>query len=98
MLVIQIDGINSQPLQRSFRDSADVFGATVQGAPLPAVFRIGFPSELGRDDNLATVGLERLAHKLFIDERTVDLGSVEERYPTIHASVQQPDHLRLIFR
>jgi hypothetical protein len=62
--------------------------------PIPRCLQI--PAELGRNRDLIGHGLERLADELFVGERAVHLGGVEERHAQLDRSADQPDHLLLI--
>ena len=70
------------------------------GAALhPAGIEIGIQvePELGGDHHLLAEGSEGFAHKLFVQERAVDLGGVEERDAAFHGRAQQRGHLLFVF-
>jgi hypothetical protein len=82
VLIEQIDRVDLEPLERGLRDLLDVLRPAVQARPLRAPFGIELEPELGGDDDPATVRKEGFAHELFVGERAVDLGGVEERDAT----------------
>ena len=89
MLVKQVDAIHTQPLQRGISNLLNVFRATVQGGPLATVAGISFPSKLCRDHDPSAKRFERFTYKLFVVERTVDLGGVKECYAAVHGGVEE---------
>jgi hypothetical protein len=74
VLVEQVDGIDSEALQRGLRDLFDVPGPTVQ-AGLLAIGNL--EAELGRDCHLPAEWCKCLAHEFLVDERAVDLRGIE---------------------
>ena len=78
VLVEQVNGIRLQTLQRAFDDLLYVLGATIGCCPLAIVAGIGLESELGSNHDIFAEGSESFAHDLFIDERAIHFGSVEE--------------------
>ena len=76
VLIEEIDPIGPEPLQRRLGDLADVRGPAVQ-AGLLAVLEL--EAELRRDDDLIANRRERFADELFVRERPVHFGGVEER-------------------
>ena len=79
MLVEQVDGIDSQPLERPFGDLFDVFGLAIERAPLASIAGIRLPSELRRDHHFPAEGSERFAYQFLVHQPSVDLGGIEER-------------------
>ena len=53
-------------------------------------------AELGGDHHLAAERSERFAHELFVRERAVDFGGVEERDAAFDGRADQRDHLLLV--
>src|SRR5438270_13086831 len=53
--------------------------------------RIDLPPEFGGDDHPVTNRGEGLAHQLFVGERTVYFGGVEERDPAVEGRADQGD-------
>ena len=56
MLVVEVDRINLETLERFFRDLPDVVWMAVEGVPLAAVIGIGFPTKFCGDDDLSRKG------------------------------------------
>jgi len=73
-----------------------VLGPAVEGRPSRAALRIRSEAELRRDGNASLERLERLAHELFVRERPVDLGGVEERDAAFDGRPDHGDHLLLV--
>lgn len=84
MLVEEVDDINAKALERCFRNSAHVLGATVgTHHHLPCRFGgIDLEAELGSDDNLIAVGLQALADKDLVVIGAVNFGGVEKVTPS----------------
>ena len=93
VLVIEVDGVHAEPLQRAVDDLLDHLGPAGDPASRLALDGIDVPAELGRDHDLVLVRGERLAHELLVGVRTVDLGGVEEGHAAVHSGVDQRDHL-----
>jgi hypothetical protein len=98
MLVKQVYGIDLQSLKRPFCDVFDVFWPTIESAPLASIVGVDFPSELRRDCDFPAKRGERFAYQFFVEERAVYLGGIEERDTFLDGSVQQRNHLLLVFR
>jgi hypothetical protein len=92
VLVEKVDRIDLEPPERRLRHRADVLGPAVHGAGAE------LHAELGRDHDLAPDGRERLANQLFVRERTVRLGGVEEGDTMVDGRPDELDHLRAIRR
>src|SRR5580658_7330424 len=88
VLVEQIDGINTQPLQGFFRDLANAHGAAIRPRDI-AGRRVNPEAEFGRNDHLAAIGGKRLPDQLLIGEGTVDLRGIEEGDATFHGGPDQ---------
>ena len=78
MLVEEIDGLDLEAYERCFGDPLDLLRPAFQ-APLLACVGIEIEPELGGDHDLAAERRQGLAHELFIGERDIDFGGVEER-------------------
>ena len=75
VLVQQVDLLDAEPLQRSFRGSSDALRLAVRAGHL-AVDDV--ESELGGDHHPIAERPQRLADDFFIGVRTVDFRGVEE--------------------
>ncbi len=98
VLIEQVDGLDPQPLQRGFGDPPDLLGPAVQARPRLRPGRIEVEPEFGRDHDLAAEGLQRLADEVFIGERAIDLGGVEEGDALFDRRAHQRDHLLPVVR
>ena len=85
-----------QPLERRLGDLLDVFWPAVESSPLAAIVRIGFPPELGRDDDFSAKWSERLADQFFVYEWAIHFGCVEKRDASFHRRMEQGRHLLLV--
>ena len=88
VLIEEVDRLDLQTLQRGLGNLFDVRRPAIEAAR-----SIGFEREpeLGRDDHLVTEGAERFADELFIDERAVGFGGVEERDAAFDGRPKQRD-------
>src|SRR5580692_12862632 len=98
MLVVEIDMVGLQALERFVADLLDVIGMAVERAPLSTVVRIRLPAELGGNHDFVAERSEAFADEFFVDERAIHLGGVEESDAAIDASMKKLDHLLLVFR
>ena len=92
MLVEQVDVVAPEPLERCLDNRFDVLWATVETPPLTGN-RVNIETELGCDHHLVAQGSKRFADQLFVGERAVDLGSIEESYATLHGRPNNGDHV-----
>ena len=76
VLIEEIDAVGLEPLQRRVGHLADVRGPAVEAGLLSVLEP---EPELGRDHHLVANRSERFADELFVRERPVHLGGVEER-------------------
>ena len=97
VLIEQIDGVDLQSLERRLGHLPDVLGTAVE-APLLSVLRIDVESEFGGDHHLTAERGQRFADELFVGERAVDFGGVEERDAAFDGRADQRDHLLLVDR
>ena len=92
VLVVEVDGVDAEPLQRPLDGAPELTGQ--QHAPKRLAFDgIDVLRELGRDDDLAAERAERLADKFFVGVRSVDLRGVEEGYAAPDGGTDEGDHL-----
>ena len=96
VLIKEVDRVDPEPLERGLRDLLDVLRPAVEGRPSRTALRIGSEPELRRDDDASLEGFECLAHELFVRERPIDLGGVEERDAAFDGRPDQGNHLPLV--
>src|SRR5208283_2096951 len=95
VLIVQIDDISLQALQRALGGFLDVFWPTVQ----PGLFsgtRINLEPELGGDHHLVAKWSEGFTHELFVCERAIYFCRVEKRDAAFDGRPNQRDHLLLV--
>ncbi len=88
MLIEEIDAIGLEPLQRRVGHLADVRRPAVQPGLL-AILEL--EAELRRDHDLIAHRRERFADELFVRERTVHFGRVEERDAAVDGRADDRD-------
>jgi hypothetical protein len=93
VLVIQVDVVGAEPLERSFDRRPNVRRAAVEHSG--AATRVRVQTELGRQDDLLAPATDRSAHQLLIVEGAVDLGRVEMRDAQVERAVNGADRLGL---
>jgi hypothetical protein len=86
VLVVEIDAVGPQPLQRRLDHFADVCRLAVKAAA-----GLHVESELGCDDDLVPERSKRLTDEIFIGERSVHLGRVKERDAPLVGGTDDPD-------
>ena len=91
MLIVEIDVIDAQPLQRGVACSAYVFGLPVGADPAPVVAPL--IAELRGHDDLVAASADRLPHQLFVRERTVHVGRIEEVDAQVERALNRRDRL-----
>jgi type II intron maturase len=96
VLIEQIDGIDLESLERALGGLFDVLRPTIQARRGPLPLRIKVEPELGGDHYLLTAGSKGFAHELFVRERTVDFGGVEECDAAFDGQPDHGDHLLLV--
>ncbi len=90
VLVVEVDVVDAEPLQRAVERPAHVLGAAVE--PAVAVL-VDDDSELGRElDLVAAIG-DRLADELLVLAHAVHLGRVEEGDAELERPVDRRDRL-----
>ena len=97
VLIEEVDHLHAQTLQGSLRYGADMLRAAVQAVLLAGLW-INIEAELGGDHHLIAHRRQRLAHHLFIGERAIDLGGVEEGDAAFRRRADQGDPVRLAER
>ena len=96
VLIEQIDHVRPKPLQRFFRDLADMLRPAVQASLLVRLRSV--EAEFGGDDDLLADRPQRLADHLFVGEWSIDFRRVEEGDASSTAVADQRDALLLVER
>src|SRR5208337_1234817 len=89
VLIEEVDDIGLESFQRGLADLADVLGPAIDSSQRPLGFGIDFESELGGDRDLITEGSEGLADQLFVSERAVSFGGIEECDTSFESSADE---------
>src|SRR2546423_13071661 len=101
VLIEQVNCLDLESLERALDRPRDLLWPTIQTGrtlhPTGIEIRTEVEPELGGDDNLLAEGSERFAHKLFVQERAVNLGGVEKRDAAFHGCPKKRGHLLLVF-
>ena len=97
VLIVEIDGIDPKPLERSFGGLPDVLWPAIQSYHA-ALFGIDLETELGGNHDLRTVGSEGFTDEFLVGEWAVGLGGIEESYAAINGGMEKRDHLLLVSR
>jgi hypothetical protein len=90
VLVEQVDGLDPEALERALHALLDLLGPAVDNL-LPA--GVDRDPELGGNHDVRANGSEALSQQLFICERPIGLGGVEERDAAFDGRPKQRDHL-----
>src|SRR6185369_17040920 len=99
VLIKQIDDIDFKPLERGLGYLLDVLRPTVQArrSPLHSPrIDAGIETELGGNHHPIAKRRERLTDEFLVDERAIDLRSVEEGYAAFHGCPEKRNHLLLV--
>ena len=75
MELVDVDAVEAETLEAAFDGLLDVRGA---GVVLPDAGAVARPADLGGDDEIVGIGLERLGDQLFGDVGAVGVGGVDE--------------------
>ena len=94
VLVVQVDLVGAEPLERPLHRGSDAGRAAVESA-LPAT-GVRDHAELGGEHYLVAAPLECPADEFLIDVRTVDLGGVDEVHAQIERAVDGPDRFGVV--
>ena len=89
VLVVQVDVVRTEPLQRALDRGADVVRAAVDDAG-PAA-GVGHQAEFRRQHDLIAPALDGPADQLLVEIRAVDLGGVDVGDAQIERPVDGPD-------
>src|SRR5207253_7130927 len=90
VLIEEIDGVDLESLERALGGRLYVLWPADEAQPLPVGTKL--PLKLGAYHHLPTEGHKRFAHELFVYERAVCLGCVEEGDAEVHGLADERDH------
>jgi hypothetical protein len=94
VLVVEVDEVDAEPLERVLAGLAHVVGPAVdaeKAAVLSALI-----AELAGDDDPVAALAHRPAHELLVGERPVHVGGVEEGSAEVEVAVDRGDRLVLV--
>src|ERR1700682_3925632 len=94
VLIVEVDVIGADALERAFDRDPDVLWVAVNCKSITVAVRD--QSELRRQNDITTTPRERAAHELFVRVRPVDLSGVDEIDAKVEGSVDGADGLRVI--
>ena len=97
MLVEEIDGLDTQPLQRRVAHLADVLGPAIE-ARLLLSLGVDIEAKLCRNHHLVSERSKRFTDHFLIGKGAIDLGGVEEGDAAFHCRADQRDTLVLTER
>ncbi|GAA4343983.1 hypothetical protein GCM10023165_26810 [Variovorax defluvii] len=96
VLVVEVDAVGLQALERFLDHAADALGPAVQ-----AVRAVNLEAELGGDGDVVAHRAQRFGHEFFVHVGTIDLGGVEEGDAALvgvadHADARRAVHARAV--
>src|SRR3954454_6614238 len=94
VLVVEVDVVGAEPLERAFDRGLHIVGAAVDDAGTAA--RVGDETELRRHDDVVAPAPDGLADNFLAVEGAVDLGGVDVGDPEVQRPVNGADRLRVI--
>src|SRR5450631_3198563 len=89
MLIIQVDDLHVEPLQRTLHRQFDPRRAAVYTLWPMGSIGIDIESKLRRDSNLSAERSESLTYQFLIVEWAIDFGRVKERHAPLYSRAQQ---------
>ena len=89
VLVVEVDVVDAEPLQRGVARGPDVVGAAVDADP--AAVGVALVAELGGELDLVAAAGDGLADELLVGERAVHVGGVEEGHAEVERAVDGRD-------
>ena len=94
MLVVKVDRVNAEPLERRVAGRVDVLGLAVSAEP--RAVGCADVAELRREHDLVAPARYRLADELLVRADAVHVCRIEERHADLERSVDRRDRLSLI--
>jgi hypothetical protein len=76
VLIVEIDGVDTEALETRIAGGSDVLGSAVQAAARAGV--LAYDAELGGDDDLVAERAQRFADQNLVGARAVDVRRIEE--------------------
>jgi len=101
VLVVEVDVVGAEPLERALDRAADMLGRAVDITDRRHISQRGLihaPGELRSDHVLVAVSLDRPPDQLLVRERSVQLRRVQEVDPELERPLDGRDRLALIGR
>src|SRR5579862_8854042 len=95
MLVVEIDVIDAQAAEAGVAGLADVVGLAVDAARV-GIFRIANDSKFGGEDDLIALAFDGASDELFVDVRSVNVGSVEKVDAKFESAVNGRDRFFVV--
>jgi hypothetical protein len=94
VLIIEIDGLNTEAFQRAFNAETDLLRPTA----LPLLPAIESDTEFGGNDDLPLERGKRLAEQFLVDVGAINFRGIKEVDTPIHGLMDQGNHLLLVGR
>ncbi len=94
MLVVEVDRVDPQPLQRRLAGLPHVVGMPADAEALAV--RAAPVAELRRDDDPIAAPVDRAADELLVDEGAVHVGRVEQRHAEVDGATDRRHRLILV--
>ena len=94
VLVVEVDVIDAEALERGIARLADVVGTAVDAYPRSVVTPL--VAELRREDDLVATTANSASEKLLIRERAVHVGGVEKVHAEVERAMDRRNRLRVV--
>ena len=94
VLVVEVDRLDAEPLQRAVAAGADVLRPAVDAEE--GALRVAHVPELRREDDLVAPLPDRAADELLVLPGAVHVGGVEERDAEVERAVDRGDRLGVV--
>ncbi len=94
VLVVEVDVVRAEALERALDGQAHVLWRAVHSARTVASMQEGAP--LRSDDNLIPASGDRLAEQFLVEVRAIDLGGVEEVHSEFERAMDRRDRRRIV--
>ena len=95
MLVIQVDGVDTQPLEAGLAGRAHVFGAPADAAH-GGVVGVAHDTELGGKEDLLAPLPDRLAYQHLVGVRAVHVGGIEQGQAALECAMEGGDRFGIV--